>query len=463
MVSESYIFHCPIDFSELERIETKTATNNKTRESVSFPIYQCKYCKKLYTAIATHDDQAIIRLGEKVYINLRRYKDEIRYRKYVQGAPQRLVAGTECYVFLKSRRPQVCRKCGSNQLIKRGYEYLTNNARDGHISVLECAECGVKHINYHSFISCKEYLIPYNSDELPAMKDFIERETLRKLEETIAKKRKQKEKDKVAKKIDQREREEALAELKERVRIEKEKAQKEREHRLYLQRLEEWKAKVAKRREEERIKETISSKDRTEHTEEVKKIQEQEKHINVKDFVVRRTVFKCRYNNHHLQNVDAIIDVIDKKENIRSVKIPAGFCPECNTFFIMESVYQNLKMKGVLICRISNEKAYLSNNAFMNEMQLAEESILKQFGYSVSQEEGLSSITRRKILSLIIDNHILTKNEIIGYLDFFINQRKYQNRFAKAIDKWESDREFVAEYRKGDYKQYGVGGISRKY
>ena len=95
-------------------------------------------------------------------------------------------------------------------------------------------------------------------------------------------------------------------------------------------------------------------------------------------------------------------------------------------------------------------------------MQLAQESVLMQYGYSVSQEEGLTSAARRKILALIVDHKILTRNEIIGYLDFFINQRKNQPRFEKAIDKWAQDREFISEYRAGEYIQYGVNGLFRK-
>ena len=44
-----------------------------------------------------------------------------------------------------------------------------------------------------------------------------------------------------------------------------------------------------------------------------------------------------------------------------------------------------------------------------------------------------------------------------------MNQRKYQNKFEKAIEKWESDRDFISEYKFGNYTQYAVGGIYRKY
>lgn len=96
-------------------------------------------------------------------------------------------------------------------------------------------------------------------------------------------------------------------------------------------------------------------------------------------------------------------------------------------------------------------------------MKLSQESVLMQYGYTVSQEEGLTSARRRKILALMIDNGVLTRSDIISYLDFFINQRKNQHRFEKAIEKWESDREFVSEYKTGNYSKYGVSGIYRKF
>jgi hypothetical protein len=129
----------------------------------------------------------------------------------------------------------------------------------------------------------------------------------------------------------------------------------------------------------------------------------------------------------------------------------------------MESTYQRLKMKGTPICRISDEKTYLKTNISANGMRLAQESVLMQYGYTVSQQEGLSSSRRAKILAVLIDNDILTRTEIISYLDFLINQRKFQHKYEKAIEKWEIDREFVSEYKTGAYSQYGISGISRKY
>ena len=51
---------------------------------------------------------------------------------------------------------------------------------------------------------------------------------------------------------------------------------------------------------------------------------------------------------------------------------------------------------------------------------------------------------------------------IIGYLDFFIRQRKGRKIYKNAIEKWEKDKEFVESYRKGSFRMVGIGSITRK-
>lgn len=61
-----------------------------------------------------------------------------------------------------------------------------------------------------------------------------------------------------------------------------------------------------------------------------------------------------------------------------------------------------------------------------------------------------------------IDNKIMAKSEIISYLDFFISQRSSMSNMEIAISKWETDREFVENYRIGQYTQFGVNAIYRR-
>lgn len=182
--------------------------------------------------------------------------------------------------------------------------------------------------------------------------------------------------------------------------------------------------------------------------------------IGLKDFVVRTNVFKCMHNKHKIDNIVAMIN-IDNDGKREQIKISAGYCNECKVYFILNSTYQALKNKGLILCRITDEKSYLKGN-YANGIRLAKESILMQYGYNTSQTKGLSATGRQKILAVIIDNKIMSKSEIISYLDFFINQRSSQARMELAISKWETDREFVENYKIGQYTQFGVNAIYRR-
>lgn len=184
------------------------------------------------------------------------------------------------------------------------------------------------------------------------------------------------------------------------------------------------------------------------------------RNIGFKDFLVRSNVFKCMNQKHDIENIVASVN-IDNNGKKTNVKVSAGYCQNCKVYFIMESTYRSLKNKGIILCRISDEKSYMKSG-YMNGAHLAKESILKQYGYNVSETQGLSVLERRKILAIMIDNKILAKSEIISYLDFFIRQRKGMRDMASAISKWEADRKFVEHYRIGEYAQYGVNAIYRK-
>lgn len=182
--------------------------------------------------------------------------------------------------------------------------------------------------------------------------------------------------------------------------------------------------------------------------------------IGLKDFVVRTNVFKCMHNKHKINNVVAMIN-IDNDGKKKQMKISAGYCSQCKVYFIMDSTYQRLKKKGMILCRVTDEKNYMKSG-YINGMKLAQQSLLMQYGYNVSQTEGLTATGRQKILAVIIDNKIMAKSEIISYLDFFISQRSSMSNMEIAISKWETDREFVENYKIGQYTQFGVNAIYRR-
>lgn len=236
--------------------------------------------------------------------------------------------------------------------------------------------------------------------------------------------------------------------------LEKQRQLKEERRRLHEER-------IRAQQEAKRLKELERQKNLALKEKEQQEMLRQLPQIGVKDFVVRRAVFKCMHSKHEVIDLAAAVRVVDDNGKEKLVKVSAGYCKVCKVYFIMESTYEKLRNMGVVLCRICDEKSYMKNS-FVNGMKLAQESILMQFGYTVSQTEGLSATRRQKILAVIIDNHILSKSEIISYLDFFISQRQYQSKFEIAVSKWETDREFVQEYKIGEYTQFGVNAIYRR-
>lgn len=186
--------------------------------------------------------------------------------------------------------------------------------------------------------------------------------------------------------------------------------------------------------------------------------------VGIKDFVVKRNTFKCFNSMHQSENIAALIKVIPFGETdaqSKYVKVSAGYCRVCKVFFIMNSTYEKIRKIGIPECCISNEETYLEIKKD-GKMKLARESILMQHGYNVNKIEGLTEQDRHKILAVLIDNRIVTKADIISYLDFFINQRANIKNMETAISKWEADRDFVNGYRIGEYAAYGVAGLSRR-
>ena len=431
--------HCVRDNSTLTLIDQKIVKIGKNNnEPIIFPRYYCPKCKRLYTSVPRYSDSIKIGFQNKRYTNIHPADDRDRYALFLKN-PHPLEADSKCFIYaVKKNKPVQCRNCGNKDLLIRGVFRKKGNP----YKTLFCPVCNTYYLQFNDYKTEKQNWTLLNPAEYPAVKMEYDRERA----------------EKAARKAEQSAQKKLLKEQKK-----EEKRQRQLEQKRLKAELEE-KQRLAKARREKELQNESQAKNPPIH---FPKGTEQRKpgdnKIRVKDFVVRRTTFKCMHEGHALQNVDGIIEVINDKGNIIQARVPAGYCPNCNVFFIMESTYQRLKMKGTPICRISDEKTYMKGNIYANGMRLAQESVLMQYGYSVSQQEGLSANRRSKILAILIDNDILTRTEIISYLDFFINQRKNNPKYEKAIEKWEMDREFVSEYKVGAYTQYGISGISRKY
>lgn len=431
--------HCVFDYNILEKYDEKKVHNKKDRSrSFIIPMLKCPHCNHLYTSIPEYRDLMKIKLADKTYTNINVGADLKRYSSYI-SRPMQIVPGCNCYVY-NSAKPKQCRKCSRTGLMKKE----VRSSKSVKYSTLYCPYCNVHYLKYGIYKDRSAEWNLLNPEEFQSFK--IERE------KTAAERKKLKAERKAAEKARKLLLQQELKQKKQDALLRKQELKEKQER---AKKLREENQRLLQKQYDQQVKKYLSDNKESKSN--------HDNNIRVKDFVVRRTTFKCMHEGHALRNIDGIIQIINDKGEIIQSKVTAGYCPNCNVFFIMESTYQRLKMKGTPICRISDEKTYMKNSINANGMRLAQESILMQYGYNVSQQEGLTGSRRRKILAVLIDNNVLTRTDIISYLDFFINQRKNQHKYEKAIEKWEDDREFVAEYKTGAYTQYGISGISRKY
>lgn len=150
---------------------------------------------------------------------------------------------------------------------------------------------------------------------------------------------------------------------------------------------------------------------------------------------------KCHKQNHEIIQATAICYGRDDKE----IELNVEYCSACKRYFLEYNLFERYRSRyGILIGNFKMN----GNETFSGEYDLALESPLKLSGYSVSQKDGFSSITRHHILARIIHNNIMSKGEVIKYLSYFIKMQgsKYGNETALA--KWEEDLRFVQNYNK---------------
>ena len=155
-------------------------------------------------------------------------------------------------------------------------------------------------------------------------------------------------------------------------------------------------------------------------------IENRKKHVEsvpTTGFLVRTNTFKCT-KNHGVEDIIAVFTVLSRSGNIVIVEAPAGHCARCGVFYIHEYTYQRILSFGQPLCTVISEKQYISGSYKRMNAGMAQQSLLRMCGYTVSATEGLSDSERRRILDTIISNGIMSKFDVIEYLNYFINMRK---------------------------------------
>ena len=145
----------------------------------------------------------------------------------------------------------------------------------------------------------------------------------------------------------------------------------------------------------------------------------------------------CLQFKHPIEDIAASVATSSDEP----LTIHASYCKKCGMVFINKSFYRRLiKQHTFLVANFCE----LSEDGYspIPPGQLAAESPLKLCGYSV-KEGGLPEHYRQLLLGDIIYNGILSKTEIINYLEHFIQFNGSKENMDRSKFKWKCDVEFV--------------------
>ena len=172
-------------------------------------------------------------------------------------------------------------------------------------------------------------------------------------------------------------------------------------------------------------------------------------------YVCKGTI-ACKRKGHHVTSATGVLASL----NGEAKKINVNYCIEDGIYFIDYSEYCHYRdMYGNLLGNLNFTRFGAASAHSYGD--LASESILKFCGYSVAQGEGLSERQRRMILANVMDRRILSKNDIIIRLQFFIRSHQYQPNMRLAVSKWQSDLQFVRNYRINAQRHFVVEDVKR--
>lgn len=171
-------------------------------------------------------------------------------------------------------------------------------------------------------------------------------------------------------------------------------------------------------------------------------------------FVHKGTII-CQRDNHNIVSTTAVLLGYSEEK----VELTVNYCKDCRKFFINYVSYETYRKRyGILIGNIVLEN---DNRTIFSDVALAEASPLKLCGYSVNQQDGYSKETRQYIISKIIDKQIMSKSDVIRYLEYFISINGKRKGNQSAVLKWKEDLAFTLKYEANKQERHIITDIQR--
>ncbi|MCD8377898.1 MAG: hypothetical protein LUB59_03825 [Candidatus Gastranaerophilales bacterium] len=170
---------------------------------------------------------------------------------------------------------------------------------------------------------------------------------------------------------------------------------------------------------------------------------------------VYKGLIVCFRHHHPITQVTTIV----KDDSGEEWKIDLEYCYYCKRKMLSYSAYEYYRN---ILGPLANDIRMLGSGFYDWEYSSwSEESVLHQLGYNVSQRDALSARTRRSILAHAIYDGIMTKTEVLHFLErrMDINGMKFEN--DKAFYKWLDDYNFIHDYNINIQPETYIDSIER--
>lgn len=184
------------------------------------------------------------------------------------------------------------------------------------------------------------------------------------------------------------------------------------------------------------------------------------KYVGIRDVMIRGDAFQCK--NHRVEEFAGVVPVFTRIGTIERYVISLWYCHDCQYYFVFTQTFQDLKAKGVILCKVTDYKTFNEYHPSYNipRANWREVSPLRMCGYCVNQNENLTDEQRHGILEEIIDRGILTRHEVTGYLNFFIEKIKTSEN---ALEKWRADFDYISNYKLHSRQRLEISGFYKLY
>ncbi len=155
---------------------------------------------------------------------------------------------------------------------------------------------------------------------------------------------------------------------------------------------------------------------------------------------IHKGSIKCLNNKHEIVMAQVAVPSIDGE-----IRINVYYCTECHKFFLDRNSYDMYRKKykflPIIFSLVSDDGEYISKTK--GTIERSSDSPLSLCGYTVNKKENLSAEKRQRILRFIIEQGILSKEQVLRYLNLFIEVNGSNDNMYEATCKWNADKEYV--------------------